>query len=69
VALASRIEGVYAEGVAWFALVTSRSPIAVDIYRSREQADEELRQAVDDEPDWVDSLTVVRVDLPEPCRN
>jgi hypothetical protein len=53
----------------WFALVTARSAIAVDLYRTREQAEEELRQAIEDEPEWTTLLSVVPVDLPEPTVN
>jgi hypothetical protein len=38
-------------GLAWFALVSTRASLAVDIYRSREAADAELRDALEDEPD------------------
>jgi hypothetical protein len=55
--------------VPWFALVSALSPETVDIYRSREQAEEELRQAVEDEPGWIDVLSVIPLDLPEPGTN
>jgi hypothetical protein len=43
--------------------------LTVDIYRSREQAEEERAAAVADDPDWVVLLSVVRLDLPEPHPN
>ena len=55
--------------MAWYALVTDESDIAVDLYRSRVEAENDLRDAVADEPDWIDSLSVVQVDLPEPTLN
>jgi hypothetical protein len=55
--------------VAWFALISGASDLAVDVYPSREQAEKELREAVEDEPEWVSLLAVVPVDLPEPDPN
>jgi hypothetical protein len=53
----------------WFALVSSQATLAVDIYRSRERAEKEMLDAVEDEPDWIDVLSVVPIDLPEPQPN
>jgi hypothetical protein len=55
--------------VPWFALISADSTTTVEIYRSREQAEEELRQAVEDEPEWSSLLSVVPLDLPEPSPN
>ena len=57
------------ETVPWFALISADSTSTVEIYRSRDQAEEELRQAVDDEPEWSSLLTVIPLDLPEPSPN
>ena len=47
----------------------TRASLTVDIYRSREAADAELRDAIEDEPDWAAILSVIPLDLPEPHPN
>ena len=39
------------------------------LFRSRAQAEAELIDVVADEPEWVDLLSVVEVELPEPSLN
>jgi hypothetical protein len=53
----------------WFALVSKHASVAIDLYRSREQAERELVEIVEDEPEWRSILAVVEVDLPEPSAN
>jgi hypothetical protein len=55
--------------MAWFALVSARSSLTVDIHRSQEADDAEFRDILRDEPEWVSLLSVVPVELPEPHPN
>jgi hypothetical protein len=55
--------------MAWFALVSARASFAADIYCTREEAEKELDDAINDEPAWTDVLSVVELDLPEPDPN
>jgi ssRNA-specific RNase YbeY (16S rRNA maturation enzyme) len=52
-----------------FALASSRASTAVDIYRTRAEAEKELQDAFSDEPAWTDVLSVVELELPEPDLN
>jgi hypothetical protein len=47
-----------------FALTSSRSPReTLDLFLTREAAEAELREILQDEPDWKDVLRVVPIEL------
>jgi hypothetical protein len=47
-----------------FALASSQSPReTLDLFLSREAAEAELREILEDEPDWKDVLRVVPIEL------
>jgi hypothetical protein len=49
-----------------YALVDAEMPgETLDLYLSREAAEAELRAILGDEPDWVDVLSILPIDLDE----
>lgn len=49
--------------VAWFALVAADCAFAIDVFPSRDQAEEALADALADEPGFADLLSVVEIEL------
>jgi hypothetical protein len=49
--------------VEFYALVSSRSRESVEIYTSREEAEEALADALADQPAWEGLLRIERLDL------
>ena len=47
----------------FYALVASDSDFAIDLWPTREQAEHELRKVLADEPDFIDLLSIIGVDL------
>jgi hypothetical protein len=49
-----------------YALATTVTPDeTLDLYLRRDEAEAELRKILGDEPDWIDVLSVVPIDLDE----
>jgi hypothetical protein len=46
-----------------YGLADARLQEAVELFPTREQAEDALAQVLADEPDWTDSLSIIRLDL------
>jgi hypothetical protein len=52
-----------------WAVVSAKSEQAIDLFPTRDEAEEMLAQVLEDEPDWEEVLRIERLELGSESRN